>query len=234
MDSTNQIPTIDLIEKILYYLPKIDEENLFSILNIINQSQKFGNFKDKNVPNNNFELSYANYIVTKNNLFLLEYEKVVQEACFREFMEWYEYLTKHILRKDVQEVLNIEINETGDWEIIFKQSDIIGWAYQLEDLNIFLKNVDKVEKIANFMFSFFNKRKPLSTLDLNYFESNHAQLVYESIKKVLIEKNIEELHKQILSDKILCMVEVYGWENKFNPILLNWFYENKEKIKLWI
>ena len=65
------------------------------------------------------------------------------------------------------------------------------------------------------------------------FESDHAQLVLDSIDKIIIENNREELVEQTTSDKILCMIEVYGWENRFNPILLEWLYINRERVKQW-
>jgi hypothetical protein len=42
-----------------------------------------------------------------------------------------------------------------------------------------------------------------------------------------------ELKNQLESDKIKCMIETYGWENRFNPILLSWICDNKDRIKKW-
>jgi hypothetical protein len=29
------------------------------------------------------------------------------------------------------------------------------------------------------------------------------------------------------------MIEVYGWDNSFNPVLLNWICSNRNRIQLW-
>lgn len=229
MDLANQ-NLINIITK----LPKIDEDSLCELLNLIEQSKQFGNFKNNELPNNEFELNYAKYLGSPNEEFLDEYKNIVLEACYREFMEWYEYLTKHILRKDVQDKLGISLNALDtDWVEEFKKSEILGWSFHLNDLNLFLNNIQKVSDVGNIMINFFNERKPLSILDSDYFESDHAQLVLDSIDKILIKNNREELLSHLHSEKILCMIEVYGWENRFNPILLEWLYNNKEKVKQW-
>lgn len=222
------------IENIYEYLPKIDHEGVSDILNIIERSKDFGNYMSNRSPTNIFELQYANYIITKDPKFVETYRDIVLHGCFREFLEWYEYLTKHILRKDVQKVLGLNFSsDSSDWVTEFKKSELIGWAFQLNDTKVFLKNIDKVEKLGQIMTIFFNERKPLSTVDDDYFESDHAQLVFDSITKVLINNDRQELINQIESDKLLCMIEICGWSNEFNSILLEWMYENKERIKTW-
>ena len=224
----------NILEHIYDYLPHIDNEGLFLMLNIIERSKEFGNFKSKEQPNNIFELQYANYLITKNPNFIDTYRNIVVHACFAEFLEWYEYLTKHILRKDVQSALGINFNASAaDWVNEFKKSEIVGWAFQVNDPGQFISNIEKVKRLGEIMTKFFNERKPLSILDDDYFESDHAQLVLDSITKILIDNDQSELIRQIESDKILCMIEVYGWSNTFNPILLEWLYENKERIKTW-
>lgn len=225
----------NIVEHIYKYLPGIDNEGLSDVLNIIERSKDFGNFKSKGTPTNLFELQYANYIITQDPRFIETYREIVIHGCFGEFLEWYEYLTKHILRKDVQEALGISFSaSTSDWVTEFKKSELIGWAFQLNDIGVFLRNIDKVERLGEIMTKFFNERKPLSIIDDDYFESDHAQLVLDSITKVLINNDHSELIHQIESDKILCMIEVYGWSNEFNPILLEWIYENKSQISKWV
>jgi len=225
---------INIVERIIKYLPKIDSASVAEIVNIVNQSNNFGNFKNNEIPDCEFELAFANYLGTKNHQFVEQYKQIVIEGCFAEFMEWYEYLTKHILRKDVQHALGLSFNTlTTDWVYEFKQSELIGWAYQLNDINLFVANIDKVIKIGDIMTNFFNHRKPLSILDQDYFESDHAQLVLDSIQSVIANNDYQELENQLQSDKVLCMIEVYGWSNRFNPILLEWVFENKDRVKAW-
>jgi hypothetical protein len=223
-----------MISKIVAKLPLIDQNSLAELLNVIEQSKQFRNFNNKSYPSNDFELAYANYIGTGDENFIKRYRTVVIESCFREFMEWYEYLTKHILRDDVQDILGIKFLHTDtNWAERVKQSDIFGWAFQIKNTEQFLINILKVKELGEVMIKFFNSRKPLSTLDDDYFESDHAQLVLDSIDKIIIKNDKQELINHLQSDKILCMIEVYGWENRFNPILLEWIYKNKERIKQW-
>jgi hypothetical protein len=223
-----------MIDNILSKLPKIDNDSLIELMNVIEQSKQFGNFNNKDVSKNEFELNYARYLGLPNDEFINEYKNIVLEACFREFMEWYEYLTKHILRNDVQKALGISFSATDhDWVTQFKKSPLIGWAFQINDINIFLKNIHKVKDLGHTMVNFFNARKPLSILDDDYFDSDHAQLVLDSIDKILINDDRQEIINQLNSNSVVCMIEVYGWENRFNPILLEWICTNREKIKYW-
>lgn len=96
-----------------------------------------------------------------------------------------------------------------------------------------MNNLDKVSKIGAMMNNFFNDRKPLSTLDADYFESDHAQLVLDSIDKILINNDRQEIIDHLNTEKILCMIEVYGWDNRFNNILLKWISDNRNKVKHW-
>lgn len=223
------------IENILLNLPKIDSVGMTELMCIIEQSKKFINPRADQLPTNDFELSYANYIATNNKEFLDRYLNVLIEACFREFMEWYEYITKHILKKDIQESIGISFDaDCDDWETEFKKSKIIGWAYQLTDVNVFLQNVNHVDEIGKLMQRFFNvDRRSHSISDADYFESEHAQLVLDSVSKILLNGDMQELKNQADSDKILCMIETYGWENRFNPILLSWICDNRKRIKHW-
>lgn len=223
-----------MIDIILNKLPKINNNELLDFVNLIEQSKKFDNFNNDRQGNNQFELDYANYLGTHNTTFLDTYRQIVIEACHAEFLEWYEYLTKHILRKDVQDLLGISFDyKDNDWENKFRQSNIIGWAFRNNDISIFVDNADKVLKLGNIMIDFFNARKPLSTLDNDYFESDHAQLVLDSIQKIIIDNDMHELKKHLESDKILCMIEVYGWDNRFNPVLLEWICNNRAKVASW-
>ena len=225
---------INIIEKIITHLPNIDSATLADVVHIVNQSNNFGNFRNNEIPDCEFELAFANYIGTGNKQFVEQYKQIVIEGCFAEFMEWYEYLTKHILRADVQDALGLSFTtQTADWVSAFKQSELIGWAYQLSSVDVFVANIDKVIKIGDIMTNFFNHRKPLSILDQDYFESDHAQLVLDSIRSVIANNDYQELETQLHCDKVLCMIEVYGWSNRFNPILLEWIYENKDRIKAW-
>lgn len=222
------------IDQIINFLPKIDEQGLTDILNVIDQSKQFNNFRNVGSADNLFELEYAKYLGTKNQNFLSIYKQIVIEACYAEFLEWYEYLTKNILRSDVQNLLGINFDHSNnDWLAEFKSSKLIGWAYKLEDISVFENNIDKVYELGKLMINFFNSRKPVSTLDDDYFESDHAQLVLDSIRKIIIEDDTKELTSHLESDKLLCMIEVYGWDNRFNPILLEWIYKNKEVVESW-
>jgi len=224
-----------MVNQILSYLPNIDKEDLAELMHIIDQSRLFHNHIKTNLPDNEFELGYANYLGTNSNKFVdVTYYNVVADACFKEFLEWYEYLMKNILRSDVQQALGLNFDASAsNWEEEVKKSELFGWAFRVTSTEVYMDNIQKVKVLGDIMVNFFNARKPLSVLDDDYFESDHAQLVLDSVDKILIQKDRQELINQLQSEKVLCMVEVYGWENRFNPVLLNWIYNNKERVKQW-
>lgn len=223
------------VSLILEKFPNIPQEDLVELINVIEQSKNFSNHFTSCLPTNEFELEYAEYLANNNRDFLKKYKEIVTIACFREFLEWYEYLTKHILDNDVQGILGINFSASNlNWEEEFKKSEIIGWAFKITDHKIFLKNIHKAKEIGHSMVNFFNSRRSLSTLDDDYFESDHAQLVLDSIDEILIKDNLQVLESQVHSDKIICMIEVYGWDSTFNHILLDWIHKNKNRVSKWI
>jgi hypothetical protein len=224
-----------MINEIIKHFPYIPQNDFDELLNIINQSKKFQNHFNENEPDNRFEFAYASYLCNQNEEFLAVYYDVVLNACFNEFLEWYEYISKNILRKDIQKVFGYELNSTDkNWEEKVQQSEVFGWSLHIKDTKVFLDNIDKAFKVGLLMKKFFNDRtQPLSILDEDYFASDHAQLVLDSIEKILIHKDKNELTSHLYCDKILCMIEVYGWENRFNFVLLRWIYENRDRIKEW-
>lgn len=223
------------VKQILYYLPKITSDGLDEVLNIIEQSRKFNNHQNNTVADNEFELRYANYLGTQDPKFVDYYQTIVEQACFAEFLEWYEYIAKNILRQDVQDILGIKFTADNlDWEKTFKTSELLGWAYRINNYQVFLDNIDKVHRLGNIMKDFFNERsRPLSTLDEDYFQADHAQLVLDSIENIIINNNTKSLTDQLNTNEVVCMIEVYGWDNSFNPILLNWICSNRNKIQSW-
>ena len=230
----DQLQLQDIVSK----LPKIDTAGITEVMNVIEQSKKFQNPQNNILPDNTFELSYANYIATGNTEFLDLYLTVLTRACYTEFFEWYEYLTKHILNKDVQDAIGINLDPTHhDWESKFKSSELIGWAWQYPNIEVWLQNLDKVNAIGLMMLNYFNNDRRshsfTSVIDEDYFESDHAQLVLDSISRILIGKDMQVLKDQLDCDGILCMIETYGWENRFNPVLLHWICNNKDRIKNW-
>lgn len=223
---------------IIMRLPGIDSGSLVEMLNVIEQSKNFQNPQNNNLPDNEFELSYANYIATGNKDFLDTYLSVLTEACYVEFSEWYEYITKHILEKEVQKQIGIDLKVSDtNWAEKFKESELIGWTYGMPSLDAFLDNIEKVDKLGKAMLKFFNEDRrsesAVSIVDQDYFESDHAQLVLDSVRDILMNRDMNALEEQANSDSIICMIEAYGWENRFNPILLGWICANRNRIKTW-
>lgn len=227
---------MDSITDLVSRFPKISSDDLVEISNVITQSALFTNHLNDDQPTNSFELDYAVYLCDGNQEFLDRYRSIVEEACFREFLEWYEYISKNILDKEVQEVLGYTLDATDtDWVSKVKKSNIFGWALHVKDKKTFIQNSEKAYQLGLIMRKFFNDRtRPLSTMDDDYFESDHAQLVLDSIQKIIIQDDKKYLQSHTKCDKILCMIEVYGWENMFNPVLLQWIYNNRDRVSKWI
>lgn len=214
---------------ILHYLPSISTDMLTKLSHIIEQSKSMHNFNEEKHPNNDFELHYANYLLTKDKNFENKYIELVKGACYAEFYEWYEYITKHLFDERVQKAFNLDIKYEDNWQEKFKENELLGWSYNNTSVEVFMKNIDKVYRIGEIMRTFFNERTSLSTLDKDYFESDHADLVLNTIK-ALKENNYTYIIDQLQSDKVKCMIDVYGWNNTYNYQLLDYIRKHYEYI----
>lgn len=218
-----------MLNDILHYLPNVNKEMIAKLSHVIEQSKSMHNFNEERQPDNDFELHYANYLRTKDENFERKYIELVKGACYAEFCEWYEYITKHLFDERIQKSFNLHITYESKWQEEFKRNELLGWSYQNKELNVFMQNIDKVYQIGEIMRTFFNERTSLSILDKDYFESDHAELVLQSIK-ALKENNLNYIIEQLNDDRLLCMVDVYGWDNTYNYQLLDYIIRNKEKL----
>jgi hypothetical protein len=221
-------------EQVLKAFPSIDAWGIQLLQNIIEESSHFFNFQNSQRPEYLFEFSYAIYLADDNRDFLQTYKKVLLQACYHEFLEWYEYLCKNIFDPKVQAEFDLKIDVSEpQWVERWKASSVVGWAYQLKDEQEFSHHLDKALILGKKMSTFFNERSKPSTLDQDYFQSDHAQIVLDSIEHILIPSDDHKLREQLLSDDFLCIIDVFGWDNTFNPILMRWFHENQKTIKKW-
>lgn len=217
------------MNKILHYLPNISDDMFAKLSHIIEQSKTMHNFNEEKQPTNDFELHYANYLKTNDKNFEKKYIELVKGACQAEFHEWYEYITKHLFDKRIQEAFNLHINYDDNWQEKFKENELLGWSYNNTSIEVFMQNIEKVQHIGEIMRTFFNERTSLSTLDKDYFESDHADLVLNTIK-ALSTNNYTYIIDQLKSDKVKCMIDVYGWDNTYNYQLLDYIRKNYEYI----
>jgi len=180
---------------------------------ICNLSVDWGNPYEPQQKDYTFERDYMLFLAGKKPEFEDRYLEFVEEACFSEFMEWYEYIIKHIMNKDVQEVFNLTFVELVTW-----------WAFKIQ-FQTWKDNLPKVLEMGRKMTKFFNERRALSTIDEDYFHSDHAQVVLETIEK-MINGDRQGILDQIWGEEFLLMVEVYGWNNAHNYHVLQFLQIN--------
>jgi phage/plasmid-like protein (TIGR03299 family) len=130
------------------------------------------------------------------------------EQVFNEFakktisdIELKKYITS-VMQPNVKEKLGISVSwDSEDWNAELKKCDKISWMFDDELLYVsknipyFLSNIDKALLVGTFLQDFWFKDLKIDDhirlLDEDYFESNHAQFVFSSLKH--ISKNLDYL-----------------------------------------
>ena len=180
--------------------------------------------QDLNNPNTkpqvdfSLEYCYLLYLLGEHPEFEEQYYQFVTRACFAEFMEWYEYIVKHLFNDDVQEEFDLTPSNIHQW-----------WAYRITDHHTFMRHLPEAVEIGNKMKNFFNQRRRLSTVDEDYFESDHAQVILDTIQ-LLRYNDKGGIVDQIDTDIFLLMFEVFGWDNTHSYHIIQFLYNNRNTI----
>lgn len=206
----------DLIDLAKTRLPNFDK-----FLEVAIQSSLLNNPQVESQCDFTFEKQYLLYLTEEDQSFEDHYYNFVIDSCFSEFMEWYEYIVKHLMNQDVQQAFGLTPSNIHMW-----------WAFRITNRNSFLSNIEAAIETGNIMKSFFNSRRALSTVDNDYFESDHAQIVLDTLE--LIKSNDRcAIIDQLETDIFLLMLEVYGWNNTHNYHILQYLHINKFTIQPW-
>lgn len=200
---------------------------------------------EKNVEGFSLEWHLANYFIDKNHLkvFKEKYLHILCKALWVEVSEWYQYITKYFMKKEVQKELGLKINwDDENWREIFKSHPKLYWMFD-DDLNYisknpfyFLAHVDKALEVGQLLKTFWFKDIPIDDkirlLDKDYFESDHAQYTFKSLeillqnKDNLTEKEFAEfIEKDFGRESVSIIFDLLNHATKWNTILIQLIYE---------
>jgi len=188
-----------------YVLPnKASFTELFESMDIQMSETDRVEWVDLNKSDFSLEWHLANYEIDKSHIsvFKQKYINILIKACAIEVSEWYQYITKYFMQPNVKEKLGISVSwDSEDWNAELKKCDKISWMFDDELLYVsknipyFLSNIDKALLVGTFLQDFWFKDLKIDDhirlLDEDYFESNHAQFVFSSLKH--ISKNLDYL-----------------------------------------
>lgn len=219
MDLANQTQTIRLKDLISKTQELVTDDQFNQFLRIIMMTNLLNNPRTKQQTDYTYEYQYLTYLYGQCPEFEDAFCNFVLDACYAEFMEWYEYIVKHIMNEDVQQAFGLDLDNIMNW-----------WAFRIDDIDTFKANLPNAHVIGNKMKKFFNERRTLSTVDEDYFESDHAQVVLDTLE-MFVNNDRDSILEQVNDDRFLLMVEVYGWGNEMSYHILQ-FYNSTIKNSL--
>lgn len=234
-------------------LPNIPDYSAWELYNVVEQSTPFLNHKVgiknyfiehvsydkflkqyyatvKDTSELPFEYRVIRYYANKDSYFKFILKDLLEEACFAEFLEWYEYIVKNILQEDVQEMIGVKFGpDCENWIIKAKESNILGWAFTPElfllGKDLFRKNYSKVFCLGKMMIPHFNRRNSSSIIDKEYFKSDHAQFVLDCLENVFLNNDSQYFDKILEKRNLPIILEIRGWSYDYNDILLKYILD---------
>lgn len=208
---------------------------------------------DKNKSDISLEWHLANYEIDRNHLsvFKQKYIEILIKACAIEVTEWYQYITKYFMQPKVKDELGINVSwDDEDWNAELKKCKKIEWMFDDELLYVsknipyFLSNIDKALEVGKILQDFWFKDLKIDDhirlLDEDYFESNHAQFVFSSLKHISKDLNYlndETIHKIIKEEKqfeeISIIFDLLQHVHKWNHYLVQYIHSIKDTDELF-
>jgi hypothetical protein len=193
------------------------------------------------------EWHLANYYNDPKHLavFRDKYLYVLNKALAIEVSEWYFYVTKYFMQPNVKQAFDIDIKWSDpNWRAKLKAHPKIGWMFDDEfkfitrDAAYFAAHVDKILELGKFLQDFWFKDIQIDDktrlLDEDYFESNHAHFVFDTLRTLVKHKDTlstEDIDKIIASDfekeNVSIIFDVLTHIQKWNPYIIQLVYELK-------
>lgn len=219
MDLIGQTQMIKLTDLVSKTQGLITDEQFDLFLDIIVMANLLNNPRAPQQTDYTYEYQYLSYLYGQYPEFEDVFCNFVLDACYAEFMEWYEYIVKHIMNEDVQQAFELDLTNIIHW-----------WAFRIDSVDTFKANLPDALIIGKKIKRFFNERRALSTVDNDYFESDHAQVTLDTLQ-MFVDNDMSGILKLLDDDRFLLMVEVYGWGNEMSYHILQ-FYNSTIKNSL--
>jgi hypothetical protein len=229
------------------FLNKVQFYDLFDCINVWEDDQQRRTWVENNKELFSIEWHLAVYFNDKQHLsvFRDKYIYVLSKALAMEVSEWYFYVVKYFMQPGVKRELGIDIKwDSDDWRQQLKSYPKLAWMfddnlkYVTRDSTYFLAHIDEIldlgKKLQNFWFKDIPVDNKNRLLDEDYFESNHAHFVFDTLSRLLKNYNSmsdEEINAIIDADfeaeNVSIMFDILTHVIKWNPYMLQLIYELK-------
>lgn len=193
------------------------------------------------------EWHMANYFNDPSHIkfFKDKYVYVLTKALSLEVSEWYFYVSKYFMQPNVKKAFGLDIKwDDDDWRGKMKAHPKLGWMFDdgfkfiTRDSAYFIAHVDEILELGQFLQDFWFKDIQIDDknrlLDEDYFESNHAHFVFDTLRKLVKHQDTlteEELAEIIKSDfekeNVSIVFDILTHVQKWNPYIIQLIYELK-------
>lgn len=193
------------------------------------------------------EWHMANYFNNNDHLavFKDKYIYILTKALAMEVSEWYFYVIKYFMQPNVKKAFGIEISwDDTEWRTKLKAHPKLGWMFDNElkfitrDSAFFLAHLDEILELGTFLQEFWFKDIQIDDktrlLDEDYFESNHAHFVFDTLRTLIRNQDkltTEQINSIIKSDfekeRVSIIFDILTHVQKWNSYLLQFVYELK-------
>lgn len=229
------------------FLTKAEFHVLFDSISHDHLEQNRISWVTTNKEKFSIEWHLAAYFNDKSHLkvFRDKYIYVLSKSLALEVSEWYFYVVKYFMQPGVKKELGLDIKwDDDDWREQFQKHPKLGWMFDNElrfvtrDSAFFLAHIDEVLELGTHLQSFWFKDIKIDDknrlLDEDYFESNHASYVFDTLRKLIKNYDTmpdEEINALIDADfekeNLSIMIDILTHVIKWNPYMVQLIYELK-------
>lgn len=233
----------------LKFLSKQEFYELFNSTQPWDDEQARKEWVEKHKEGFSIEWHMANYFNDEKHLdvFRDKYIYVLTKALAMEVSEWYFYVIKYFMQPNVKQAFDININwDDTDWRGKLRAHPKLGWMFDNElkfitrDSAFFLAHLDQILELGTYLQDFWFKDIQIDDktrlLDEDYFESNHAHFVFDTLKSLIQKQDYlsaDEINSIIKKDfereNVSIVFDILTHVQKWNGYLLQLVYELKNK-----
>jgi hypothetical protein len=199
------------------------------------------------------EFHIATFFTTPSHLkhFKDKYIQFIVKACYTEVREWYDVFTIHCMQPIAKQALGHNITwDTEDWRAELKMLPELGWLFDdefrfaLNDPVYLFTHIEEAHKLGQLTLKFIqlgtvmhhmamNRNVHKHTLiDADYFESDHAQFVFKTLDKLLInlghfsDQEIETYIEEDIKDETVSTIfDLLNSHYKYNTWMMHFIYD---------
>jgi hypothetical protein len=231
----------------IVFLNKIQFIELFDNLTPWNDNALRQQWVKQHIEGFSIEWHLANFFNDENHIevFKDKYIYVLSKALAMEVSEWYFYVIKYFMQDNVKKAFDLNVSWDDDcWREKLKAHPKLYWMFDNElkfitrDSAYFLAHIDEILELGKFLQEFWFKDiqidDKIRLLDEDYFESNHAHFVFDTLKSLIqnrdnmtSEQINSILKKDFEKDNVSIVFDILTHVQKWNNYILQLVYELK-------